>query len=76
MADPEWLHGPALNPKACVDNLVKLYFRIGFNNKKILAALAPNHSVVISVRTLRRLCGKLRLFRRRNDTNLEEVAPF
>ncbi|KAK0153303.1 hypothetical protein N1851_005037 [Merluccius polli] len=61
---------------ACVDNLVKLYFRIGFNNKEILAILAQNHSVVISVRTLKRLCGKLCLFRRRNHTNLEEVAAF
>ena len=24
-------HGPALNPMACVENLVKLHFRIGFN---------------------------------------------
>ena len=48
--------GPALNPMACVDNLVKLYFRIGFNNKEILAVLAQSHSVVISVRTLKRLC--------------------
>ena len=56
--------GPALNPMACVDNLVKLYFRIGFNNKEILAVLAQSHSVVISV-TLKRLCGKICLFRRR-----------
>ena len=68
--------GPALNPMACVDNLAKLYFRIGFNNKEILAVLAQNHSVVISVMTLKRLCGKLRLFRRRIHTNEEEVAVF
>ena len=54
----------------CVDNLVKLHFRIGFNNKEILAVLAQNHSVVISVRTLKRLCGKLRLFRRRTWTDM------
>ena len=34
--------GPALNPMACVDNLVKLYFRIGFNNKEILAVLGQS----------------------------------
>lgn len=59
-----------------VDNLVKLYFGIGLSNKEILAVLAQNHGVVISIRTLKRLCQKLRLFRRKNYTDLEEVAAF
>ncbi|KAF7663180.1 hypothetical protein LDENG_00216340, partial [Lucifuga dentata] len=46
-----------------VDELVQLYFRIGFSNKEILPLLAHKHSLVISIRTLKRLCQRLRLFR-------------
>ena len=51
-------------------------FGIGFSNKEILAILTPKHNVVICVRTLKRLCRKLRLYRRLNQTNLEDVVAF
>ncbi|KAF7647778.1 hypothetical protein LDENG_00109780 [Lucifuga dentata] len=51
-------------------------FRIGFSNKEILSLSAHKHSLVISIRTLKRLCQRLLLFRRKNHTNLEEVAAF
>ncbi|KAF7664486.1 hypothetical protein LDENG_00175330 [Lucifuga dentata] len=60
----------------CIDELVQLYFRIGFSNKEVLSLLAHKHSLVISIRTLKRLCQRLRLFRRKNHTNLEELAAF
>lgn len=53
--------GPALNlesdtsfgqrpeKRPCVDYLVKLYLRIVFNNKEIIAVSVQNHIVVISV---------------------------
>ena len=63
-------------PRRQLEELVKLYFRIGFSNKEILSLLAHKHRVVISIRTLKRLCRKLRLFRRINHTSLEEVASF
>ncbi len=52
-----------------VEDLVKSYFRLGFSNKKILCLLAHQHAVIISKRTLQRLCRKLNLFRRKITTS-------
>ncbi len=41
-----------------VEDLVKSYFRLGFSNKEILCLLAHQHGVIISKRTLQRLCRK------------------
>ncbi len=57
-----------------VEDLVKSYFRLGFSNKEILCLLAHQHRVIISKRTLQRLCRKLNLFRRKNQTAIEEIA--
>ncbi len=57
-------------------HLVKSYFRLGFSNKEILCLLAHQHGVIISKRTLQRLCKKLNLFRRKNQTDIEEIASF
>ncbi len=59
-----------------VEDLVKSYFRLGFSNKEILCLLAHQHGVIISKRTLQRLCRKLNLFRRKNQTEIEEIASF
>ncbi len=59
-----------------VEDLVKSYFRLGFSNKEILCLLAHQHGVIISKRTLQRLCRKLNLFRRKNQTDIEEIASF
>ncbi len=59
-----------------VEDLVKSYFRLGFSNKDILCLLAHQHGVIISKRTLQRLCRKLNLFRRKNQTDMEEIASF
>ncbi len=59
-----------------VEDLVKSYFRLGFSNKEILCLLAHQHGVIISKRTLQRLCRKLNLFRRKNQTDIEEIACF
>ncbi len=50
-----------------VEDLVKSYFRLGFSNKEILCLLAHQHGVIISKRTLQRLCRKLNLFRRKKS---------
>ncbi len=49
---------------------------LGFSNKEILCLLAHQHGVIISKRTLQRLCRKLNLFRRTNQTDIEEIASF
>ncbi len=56
-----------------VEDLVKSYFRLGFSNKEMLCLLAHQHGVIISKRTLQRLCRKLNLFRRKNQT---DIASF
>ncbi|XP_035985476.1 uncharacterized protein LOC118558974 [Fundulus heteroclitus] len=59
-----------------LDDLVSLYFRLSFTNKEILGMLAHSHQTIISVRTLKRICKRLGLFRRKNQSNLEEVLAF
>ncbi|XP_020563208.2 uncharacterized protein LOC110016040 [Oryzias latipes] len=59
-----------------VDHFVKLYFRIGFTNKEILNLLATQNQIIISIRTLKRICRKLGLFRRKHHTDLEEILTF
>ncbi len=59
-----------------VEDLVKSYFRLGFSNKDILCLLAHQHGVIISKRTLQRLCRKLNLFRRKNQTDIEEIEDI
>lgn len=57
-------------------SLIKLYFRLGLNNKEILLVLAQSHRIVVSIRTLKRHCRALGLFRRKQHTDLEEVMAF
>lgn len=59
-----------------LDEYIKLYFRLSFSNKEILAILAHNNQIVISVRTLKRICRRLGLFRRKNQSDLDEVLAF
>lgn len=56
--------------------LLILYFKIGFSTKEMLAILAHRHSVVIGIRTLKRLCRTLRLLRSKGQTKLGEVGAF
>ena len=59
-----------------LDDLIKLYFRLSFRNKEILVILAQNNRIVISIRTVKRICKRLGLFRRKNQSNLNEVLAF
>lgn len=52
------------------DELVQLYFRIGFTKKYLICWR------VISLRTPKRLCKKLHLYRRKNHTDLGEIVRF
>lgn len=58
------------------DSAAELYFRLGFSYKEILCALAVNHRIVISLRTLKRLLSGQHLFRRKHYTDIYEVAIF
>ena len=58
------------------EDIVLCYFRMGFRNRETLQALAHSHGIVISERTLKRITKKLLLFRRKNQSDLLDVALF
>ena len=53
-----------------------LYFHGGLSYTGILGALAINHRIVISMRTLKRSLSRQNLFRRRHYTDIVELAVF
>ena len=61
---------------ADVGSLVEFYFRLGFNHSEILMSLAVHHRIIISVRSLRRYLANMRLYRRKNYSNILDEALF
>ena len=59
-----------------MEEIVSLYFRLGLSNKEILHFLAHQHHTVISLRTLKRIMKRSNLFRRKNFTDIVDVALF
>lgn len=55
---------------------IEAYFRRGFTNNEILAVLDEVHGVVLSKRTLERILCRKKLWRRKNKTDVAEVAVF
>lgn len=55
---------------------IKEYFQRGFTNDEILALLAESHGIFLSKRTLERILNKKQLWRRKNKTDVAEVAAF
>ena len=58
-----------------IDIYVSLYFSLGMSYPEILQFLA-RHGFIISLRTLRRKLASLHLFRRKNFTDIMDVAIF
>ena len=56
------------------DDLVHIYFRLGLNEKEILAGLANNHGIVISKGILKGVLSKHGLFRKKS--HILDVAIF
>jgi len=56
-----------------VETAPALYFHMGFSYKEIICALAVNHRIVISLRSLKRLLSRQNLFWRKNYTDVLEV---
>lgn len=52
------------------------YFSFGFKYKEIIIFLKNLHNKVISLRTLKRILSTLKLHRRKNYSNIYEVAKF
>ena len=53
-----------------------LYFRMGLNYREIMCALAANHRIIISLRTLKRSLRSQHLFRRKYYTDVLDIARF
>ena len=58
------------------DDIVHIYFTLGLNQSEILAAIANNHAIIISKRTLKRVLCKHGLFRKNNHSDILYVALF
>ena len=58
------------------EHLIEFYFELGLSYCEILSFLACNHGVILSERTLHRMLRKLRLYRRRNKSDLLDLASF
>lgn len=56
--------------------LVELYHRLGLSYDEILCFLALNHRVIISKSTLKRVLRRLNLWRRKNYSEVLDVALF
>ena len=60
---------------AVADEIVSIYFALGMSYQEILHLMAY-HGHILSMRTLKRRLAKLNLYRRRNYSNILDVALF
>lgn len=58
------------------DALIRHYFEMGLTFPEIISVVSRKHRIVLSERTAKRICAKLGLFRRKNKTDIAEVAIF
>lgn len=58
------------------EDLFRVYFQLGLTNTEILYCLANHHGIVISLRTLKRMAKTRGLYRRRNFSDILDVALF
>ena len=59
-----------------VEEKVRFYFELGLQHKAILQFCIHLHRVILSLRTLRRILNNINLFRRKNRSELLDVAMF
>lgn len=59
-----------------MEELVQIYFSLGLQHKKILIYLREIHKKKISLRSLKRRLAKLKLYRRKKYTSVEDLVPF
>uniref|UniRef100_A0A3P9JR73 Integrase core domain-containing protein n=1 Tax=Oryzias latipes TaxID=8090 RepID=A0A3P9JR73_ORYLA len=57
-------------------SLIKVYFSMGLNHREILLSLSTVDGIIISLRTLRRILSTLRLHRRKNQSDVLDIALF
>lgn len=57
-------------------NLIRHYFSLGYSYKEIVLCLQLKHAIMISIRHLKRLLKKDNLYRRKNQSDVLDVAAF
>ena len=58
------------------DDLLHVYYSLGFSHKEIPVCLAVNNGIIISARHLRRLLSRQGLYRRKGQSDILSVALF
>ena len=58
------------------EKAINIYFDLGLSYKDILSCLAYNEGIIMSRSTLKRKLKRQNLSRRKNKTNILEVAMF
>ena len=66
----------ALKPREMDCEYIEDFFKRGFTTDEILTLLAESHGIVLSKRTLERILSKKQLWRRKNKTDVAELATF
>jgi hypothetical protein len=61
---------------AAMEEATRAYFELGLNYSEILCCLAEINGLVVSMRTLKRILKRLKLFRRVHYSDTVEVAMF
>lgn len=59
-----------------VDNLMSMYFYMGFQQREILALLSSQHGTVICAKTLRNVLRRTRLYRKKHYSDIVDVAEI
>ena len=59
-----------------IDAAITMYHRLGYNQSEIVNSLLANHDKVISERHLRRYLTRLGLYRRRQHSDVADVALY
>ena len=57
-------------------DIITSYFRLGLSQNDILFSLAVNHGIVISVRTLKRILHRAKLYRRKKHSTVRDIVSF
>ena len=59
-----------------MEKLVKFYFQLGLSHREIIDCLVQLNGKVISLRSLRRILSRAKLYRRKNQSDVLDVALF
>jgi hypothetical protein len=71
-----WTDRPVLSDINEMASKIRIMFELGLSYPEICACLASVHGYIVSLRTVKRVLRREQLFRRRNYSDVVEVALF